>query len=54
MKKCIIVNSSFSWILKVDGKEINFQGSENAEYFKTHYETLGYEVEMVDENVMAM
>ncbi len=44
MKKCIITNGSFAWTMNVDGKEINFQGSGNAEYFADHYRSLGYEV----------
>lgn len=42
---CKIINDQFSWVLRVDGKEIPFQGLGNAEYFKEHYEKLGYEVE---------
>ena len=46
MKKCEIINGRFSWILKVDGQTISFQGMESAEYFKNHYEALGYDVEV--------
>jgi uncharacterized protein YmfQ (DUF2313 family) len=49
MKKCQIINSKFSWILKVDDEEIAFQGSRNADYFKKHYESLGYKVEIISQ-----
>ena len=49
MKKCIIINGKFSWMLEVDGESISFQGEHNALYFKKHYESLGYEVEMKKE-----
>ena len=45
MKKCKLINSNFSWILEVDGQSIFFQGSANAEYFTSHYRSLGYEIE---------
>lgn len=44
IKTCYINNDRFSWVLRVDGFEVPFQGHENAEYFKEHYEALGYEV----------
>ncbi len=44
MKKCILTNGEFSWILEVDGNTINFQGSESAQYFAYHYSNLGYEI----------
>ena len=45
MKKCkIIRNDKFYWVLKVDGKVIAFQGSDNAEYFANLYSGLGYEI----------
>lgn len=46
LKKCKIVNGKFSYYLEVDGRTINFDGGSNADYFKEHYESLGYEVEM--------
>lgn len=49
MKKCQIINSKFSWLLCVDGEEIAFQGGHNAEYFKKHYESLGYKVELINQ-----
>jgi hypothetical protein len=49
MKECKIINSRFSWILIVDGHSISFQGSENADYFKQHYENLGYSVIMYND-----
>lgn len=49
-KKCKIVNSHFSYILKVDGNNIPFQGSGAAEYFEEHYLSLGYKVVYIDEN----
>lgn len=47
-KKCIILNGQFSWILRVDGVEIPFQGSYNAEYFSKLYKKLGYEVDIIE------
>lgn len=46
MKTCKITNDSFSWRLEVDNKIINFNGSDNAEYFATLYHELGYDVMM--------
>ena len=43
-KDCILINGEFSWVLKVDSKEINFKGLDNAEYFEKHYRDLGYNV----------
>jgi len=42
MKECKITNGENSWILEVDGQTIRFFGSDNAEYFKGHYESIGY------------
>ena len=42
IKECIIVNSKFSWLLKVDGRTIPF--STDPEYFAQIYQRLGYEV----------
>ena len=39
---CEIINSRFSWILKVDKMEIPFEGGYNADYFEEHYKSLGY------------
>lgn len=50
-KICEIINGQFSWILRVDGKEIQFQGSDSAEYFARHYEGLGYQVVWKKEHV---
>lgn len=44
-KICKIINESFSWVLKVDEREICFQGAHNADYFEEHYTKLGYKVE---------
>jgi len=41
-KVCTIINGTFSWVLKVDGKEISFNGFDNAEYFAKLYKKLGY------------
>lgn len=41
---CEIINDKFSWILKVDNREILFNGSDNAEYFAELYTKLGYEI----------
>lgn len=43
-KICEIVNGDFSWTLKVDGEEINFNNSSSADYFEKHYKKLGYKV----------
>ena len=43
-KECIITNGHFSWILKVDGICIPFQGAHNADYFEKHYKDAGYNV----------
>lgn len=48
MKICRITNTRFSWILEVDGETIPFQHNWNAEYFKNHYQSLGYMVEEVN------
>lgn len=47
MKKCTIKHLQFAWLLSVDGEEIPFNGGHNAEYFKKHYESIGYEVEVI-------
>lgn len=43
-KKCEIINDKFSWILKVDNREIAFSGANNAEYFAEIYSKLGYTI----------
>ena len=43
-KVCKLINNKFSWVLEVDGKQIHFDGSYNADYFAKHYTDLGYEV----------
>ena len=48
LKNCIIINGKFSWLLLVDNQEIFFSGFHNAEYFKVHYENLGYQVLFID------
>ena len=48
MKTCVIINGKFSWYLIVDGHEISFQGSENADYFEAHYSELGYKVSRLE------
>lgn len=47
---CEIINGRFSWILKVDGKTISFNGSSNAEYFAEIYTSKGYEVKFSKED----
>lgn len=42
---CKLVNDKFSWVLKVDGRSIWFDGSDNADYFAELYRNLGYEIE---------
>ena len=48
-KICKLINGANSWRMLVDGKDISFQSSTAADYFKKHYEALGYTVE-VDES----
>lgn len=45
MKVCRIINDKFSWRLEVDGRNINFDGGCNADYFAGLYASLGYIVE---------
>lgn len=52
-KECIITNGTFSWVMNVDGKVINFQGHDNAEYFKDLYTNMGYEVKFETEPIEA-
>jgi hypothetical protein len=33
-----------TWVMKVDGEEIEFKGATCAEYFRQHYTDLGYVV----------
>ena len=49
-KICKLINGKFSWILIVDGQEIAFTGSYNADYFAKHYKELGYKIEWEDRN----
>ena len=48
-KICRIINGRFSWFLEVDGQKIPFNYGSSADYFKKHYEELGYYVEMIAE-----
>ena len=48
VKECVIENGQFSYILRVDCKEISFQGMDCAEYFAEHYRNLGYDVKRID------
>jgi uncharacterized protein YmfQ (DUF2313 family) len=41
---CKIINDSLSYRLEVDGKNINFDGGSNVDYFKELYTKLGYTV----------
>jgi hypothetical protein len=43
-KTCKIINNLFSWILNVDNESIIFEDRVAQEYFKKHYEELGYKV----------
>lgn len=43
-KLCYIEDSQFCYYLHVDGQRIGFLGWEEADYFKEHYEKLGYKV----------
>jgi metal-dependent hydrolase (beta-lactamase superfamily II) len=47
MKKCIIENSQLSYILKVDGQKILFNGGSSADYFEDHYRSLGYLIKRI-------
>jgi len=42
---CKIINDKLSWVLEVDSKKINFNGSSNADYFSEIYTNLGYTIE---------
>lgn len=52
MKKCQLINEKFTWILSVDGENIPFQGGHHVEYFKKHYESLGYTVEIINKQAI--
>jgi len=43
-KICVIYNGPFSWILKVDGNNIKFEGSSAAGYFFKHFNYHDYRV----------
>ncbi len=43
-KVCKLSNKELNWVMSVDEREISFEGYFNAVYFKEHYEGLGYEV----------
>ena len=43
-KTCKIDNDCFSWIMYVDGRTINFDLADNADYFEKLYRDLGYKV----------
>jgi hypothetical protein len=45
-KLCIIKGECFCFTLIVDEQEISFQGRWNVDYFKRHYEELGYTVKL--------
>jgi len=47
-KVCVISNECFTYLLKVDGMKIAFQGIIALDYFERHYKELGYEVIMED------
>ena len=47
MKECILENGQFSWILHVDGLGIAFEGKYAADYFREHYQKLGYIVKEI-------
>ncbi len=49
--ECVIINGQWNWILKVDGKEITFDGYYAVEYFEEHYKKLGYKVTKLDEQI---
>lgn len=49
-KKCIIRNTSVTWILEVDGLKIPFRGAQNADYFHDLYKILKYDVEIIQED----
>ena len=48
MKECKIINDPFCYLLEVDDKQIIFHGGFAVEYFKDHYEKLGYKVIEID------
>ena len=47
---CKITNGQFTWVMEVDNQVINFDLSENAEYFYKHYRELGYKMIIDDEH----
>lgn len=48
MKRCVIENAKFSYILWVDGIYIPFDYMGSAEYFENHYKALGYKIIHLD------
>lgn len=50
-KECIVTNARFSYRMEVDDETIEFQGFDSAQYFMSHYDSLGYKVkyEVVEE-----
>jgi hypothetical protein len=48
-KICIITNGQLFWELEVNGKSISFQGDDSAEYFRDHYNSLGYKLEFKEQ-----
>jgi len=48
---CEIINEQFSWVMKVDGQVIPFNGFDVADYFEGLYTKLGYEVKRIDNSL---
>lgn len=45
MKKCVIENAQFAYIIYVNGKKVaSLIGGSSADYFGTFFKDLGYEV----------
>lgn len=50
-KTITIVNLPWCYVLKVEGKSIQFQGMASVEFFKKHFTDLGYVVIELDETI---
>ena len=48
-KSCEIRNGERSWEMTVDGREFNFVGSDFAEYLRDHFNSIGYNVQFIDQ-----
>ena len=44
-KVCKLINTTYSWLMEVDDREINIPNLSSAEYFESLFTKLGYKVE---------